>query len=153
MLNGAKLLATTLLFLISWNPSIPTEEKQMQVMEVAAFEQSYKQNTVSRGEKRTELGEFKMTAYTAGFESTGKTPSHPAYGITKSGAKVEEGLTISVDPKVIPLGSLVYIEEVGYRVAQDTGGNIKGNRIDIYIPDLKEAKRFGVKKLKVWLIK
>lgn len=89
-----------------------------------------------------------LTAYTAGFESTGKTPSHPAYGITSSGTKVKEGRTIAVDPKVIPIGSTVYIEDVGLRRAEDTGSAIKGARIDVFIEDLEEALEFGVKKNK-----
>lgn len=92
------------------------------------------------------LGEFTLTAYTAGPESTGKSPGHPAYGITSSGAKVREGVTVAVDPKVIPTGSRIYIEGIGYRVAQDTGSAIKGKRIDVFINDLDEALRFGVKR-------
>jgi 3D (Asp-Asp-Asp) domain-containing protein len=91
------------------------------------------------------LGEFTLTAYTAGPESTGKSPGHPAYGVTSSGAKVAEGVTIAVDPEVIPIGSRVYIDGVGYRVAQDTGGAIKGNKIDVYMEDVHEARQFGVK--------
>jgi|GEM_PF-2457735 3D (Asp-Asp-Asp) domain-containing protein len=94
-----------------------------------------------------------LTAYTAGYESTGKTPSHPAYGITASGAKVKENFTIAVDPDVIPLGSLVYIEGIGIRKAEDTGSAIKGHKIDIYMPDLEEALKFGVKKnVKVYVL-
>ncbi|MBN2910445.1 LysM peptidoglycan-binding domain-containing protein [Polycladomyces sp. WAk] len=92
------------------------------------------------------LGDFTLTAYTAGPESTGKAPGHPAYGITASGAKAREGVTIAVDPKVIPIGSRVYIEGIGYRTAQDVGGAIKGNRIDVFMNDLSEAREFGVKK-------
>jgi 3D (Asp-Asp-Asp) domain-containing protein len=95
-----------------------------------------------------------LTAYTAGYESTGKTPSHPAYGITASGARVKENFTIAVDPEVIPLGSLVYIEGLGIRKAEDTGSAIKGKKIDVYIPDLEEALEFGVKKnVKVYVLK
>lgn len=94
-----------------------------------------------------------LTAYTAGYESTGKTPSHPAYGITASGAKVQANHTIAVDPNVIPLGSLVYIEGLGLRKAEDTGSAIKGHKIDVYIPDLQEALEFGVKKnVKVYVL-
>lgn len=92
------------------------------------------------------MGDFTLTAYTAGPESTGKAPGHPAYGITATGAKAREGVTIAVDPKVIPIGSRVYIEGIGYRTAQDVGGAIKGNRIDVFMNDLSEARKFGVKK-------
>ena len=94
-----------------------------------------------------------LTAYTAGYESTGKTPSHPEYGITASGAKVKENHTIAVDPNVIPLGTYVYIEGIGIRKAEDTGSAIKGKKIDVYIPELDEALEFGVKKnVKVYVL-
>lgn len=92
------------------------------------------------------LGDFTLTAYTAGQESTGKAPGNPDYGVTASGASAREGVTIAVDPKVIPIGSRVYIEGIGYRTAQDVGSAIKGNRIDVFMNDLKEAQEFGVKK-------
>lgn len=100
---------------------------------------------LSSSQQITDVFYATLTAYTAGYESTGKTPSHPAYGITASGAKVKENHTIAVDPDVIPLGSLVYIEGIGLRKAEDTGSAIKGHKIDIYIPDLEEALAFGVK--------
>jgi len=55
-------------------------------------------------------------------------------------------VTIAVDPSVIPIGSRVYIEGLGYFVAQDTGSAIKGKRIDVFMNDLEEALQFGVKK-------
>ncbi|MFD0698560.1 3D domain-containing protein [Paenibacillus sp. GCM10027628] len=94
-----------------------------------------------------------LTAYTAGFESTGKKESHPMYGITYSGIKAKEGRTIAVDPAVIPLGSTVFIEGVGIRKAEDIGSAIRGSRIDVFMNDLNEAQEFGVKKnVKVYLL-
>lgn len=87
-----------------------------------------------------------LTAYTAGVESTGKAPGHPAYGITASGARVREGRTIAVDPRVIPIGATVYIEGIGLRVAEDTGSAIRGAKIDVYMNNLDAARQFGVKK-------
>jgi 3D (Asp-Asp-Asp) domain-containing protein len=100
----------------------------------------------SRQNKVAKVLNATLTAYTAGFESTGKTPAHPAYGITSSGTKVKANHTIAVDPDVIPMGAFVYIEGIGLRQAEDTGSAIKGARIDVYIPDLKQALEFGVKK-------
>jgi 3D (Asp-Asp-Asp) domain-containing protein len=86
-----------------------------------------------------------LTAYTAGYESTGKTPSHPAYGVTRSGTMVEEGRTVAVDPAVIPFGTRVYIDGIGFRTAEDTGRAITGSRLDVFIESLEEARSFGVK--------
>lgn len=94
-----------------------------------------------------------LTAYTAGFESTGKKASHPTYGITYSGLKAKEGRTIAVDPAVIPLGSTVFIEGIGIRKAEDIGSAIRGSRIDVFMNDLSQAQEFGVKKnVKVYLL-
>jgi len=87
-----------------------------------------------------------LTAYTAGVESTGKSKSDPEFGITASGAKVKEGRTIAVDPKVIPIGWWVYIEGIGFRRAEDTGSAVKGNKIDVYYDSRQYALKFGRKK-------
>lgn len=50
---------------------------------------------------------------------------------------------VAVDPKVIPLGTMVTIEGYGSYVAADTGGNIKGNRIDIHFTTIQECQDFG----------
>ncbi|GAB6086091.1 ubiquitin-like domain-containing protein [Alkaliphilus crotonatoxidans] len=97
------------------------------------------------------------TAYDAGYASTGKNPGDPYYGITSTGTQVRPGV-VAVDPKVIPLGSKLYIESLdgkvsyGYAVAEDTGGAIKGNKIDIYYESRSEALRFGRKKLRVYVL-
>ena len=73
-------------------------------------------------------------------------------GITKSGTIAKEHQTIAVDPEVIPLGSQVYLEGLGTFIAEDTGGAIKGNRIDIFMQDHNQALQFGVRKTKAYLI-
>ncbi|MEJ8553577.1 ubiquitin-like domain-containing protein [Tepidibacter sp. Z1-5] len=94
-----------------------------------------------------------ISAYTAGFESTGKRPGDKGYGKTYMGTTVRPGV-IAVDPKVIPLGSKVYIPYLGMTcVAEDTGGAIKGNRIDVYMNSLSKANAFGRKNLKVYVLK
>lgn len=67
---------------------------------------------------------------------------------TSTGERVKEGI-IAVDPKIIPYGTMVEIKGMGYFIAQDCGGKIKGNRIDIYFDSKKEAKEFGRKG--IWL--
>lgn len=55
-----------------------------------------------------------------------------------------EGIsTIAVDPNVIPLGSKVYIPEYGYAIASDTGGAIKGHRVDLFLNSEEECVDFG----------
>ncbi|MBS5884339.1 3D domain-containing protein [Clostridium sp.] len=70
------------------------------------------------------------TAYSGGgVTATGTVPVRDPNGIS----------TIAVDPRVIPLGSLVYVEGYGRAVAADTGGAIKGNIIDVYVNSEAEA--------------
>nr|WP_205188933.1 G5 and 3D domain-containing protein [Metabacillus iocasae] len=56
---------------------------------------------------------------------------------------------IAVDPNVIPLGSKVYVEGYGYAVAADTGGAIKGNKIDVFFPDKSKAYKWGRRTVKI----
>jgi 3D (Asp-Asp-Asp) domain-containing protein len=96
------------------------------------------------------------TGYTAGKESTGKSPNHPQYGITYSGVKVRKGIvsTIAADPKVFPMGTLLYIPGYGYGVVADTGSAIKGNKIDLYFLNKKEVyAKWGKKNVKVYVLK
>ena len=72
-------------------------------------------------------------------------------GKTATGTKARIGV-IAVDPAVIPLGSTIYIKGMGYFKAEDTGGAIKGNRIDIFVGDYKKAKEFGRKKVEVIIL-
>lgn len=91
-----------------------------------------------------------VTWYTA--DTCGKSPEHPAYGVTASGLPVEEGVTCAVDRSVIPLFSEVYVEyadgTVGQFQATDTG--VKGEWVDIYTPDYDYAVRCGLQKLTVY---
>lgn len=91
------------------------------------------------------LGEFKITHYCACTKCCGKW----ADGITATGTKATEGRTIAVDPNVIPYGTEVTIRyadgtEHTY-IAEDCGGAIKGNRIDVYMDSHGAALEAGVK--------
>lgn len=83
------------------------------------------------------LNNVSMTAYSAEQKGIGTR--------TASGTRVTEGRTIAVDPSIIPMGWWVYIEGIGFRRAEDTGGAIKGNKIDVYYDSLKAAMNFGRK--------
>lgn len=90
------------------------------------------------------------TAYASGPEDNGIWNDK-----THIGTKVRPGI-IAVDPNVIPLGTKVYIEfsngEGMYAVAEDTGGAIKGNRIDIAMSTRDKAKQFGIQDVKVHVL-
>lgn len=79
-----------------------------------------------------------------------KAYSYTGGGRTAMGTRARVG-EIAVDPKVIPLGSRVYIEGVGARIAEDTGGNIKGNTIDIYMNSVAECRKWGARTVTIYI--
>lgn len=85
--------------------------------------------------KWTAIGTFKITAY--GVDCSGCT------GITKSGTVPQEGRTIAVDPSIIPLGSEVYFDGNVY-IAEDIGGAIQGNVIDLFYGTEQESLEYGI---------
>lgn len=72
---------------------------------------------------------------------------------TATGVMPQVGVTIAVDPNVIPLGSDVYVEGFGWRKAQDTGGLIKGKIIDIFMDTRSEAIQWGRRKVEIYVKK
>jgi 3D (Asp-Asp-Asp) domain-containing protein len=83
------------------------------------------------------------------FESTAYT----SYGTkTATGTTPKKG-TVAVDPKVIPLGTKLYIEGYGYGVAEDTGGRIKGHIIDVYFTNEADCVQWGRRNVKVHILK
>lgn len=95
------------------------------------------------------MGDFKLTHYCPGYHGE---PCGTGDGVTATGTKVVEGRTIAVDPKVIPYGTKVYIEGYGWRTAEDCGGSVKGNHIDIAIADHSTALSMGEKNGGVWIL-
>ena len=73
---------------------------------------------------------FRVLATSYSAATSGKSPDHPRYGITRTGLKAGRGV-IAVDPKVIPLWSEVYVPGYGRGVAGDTGGSVLGRHIDL----------------------
>lgn len=96
------------------------------------------------------LGEFKLTAYCPCMKCCGKTD-----GITSTGTTATEGRTIAVDPRVIPYGStatIYFADGTSHTyTAEDCGGGIKGNRLDIYFDDHQAALQFGVQRAYVYM--
>lgn len=73
-------------------------------------------------------------------------------GLTASGEKAQRG-QVAVDPRVIPLGSILYIPTYGYANASDVGKKIKGNRIDLCFDTQEEVKNFGKRKVEVYILR
>ena len=94
--------------------------------------------------KEKNLGKFKLTAYCSCKKCCGKTD-----GITSTGTKATQGRTIAVDTKVIPYRSKVIINGKEY-IAEDCGGAIKNNRIDIFFNNHQDALKFGVQYANVY---
>ena len=96
------------------------------------------------------LGEFRLTAYCPCMKCCGKTD-----GITATGTLAEEGRTIAVDPRVIPYGSTVtlyFADGTSHTyTAEDCGGAIKENRIDVFFDDHQAARAFGVQSAMVYV--
>jgi 3D (Asp-Asp-Asp) domain-containing protein/uncharacterized protein YabE (DUF348 family) len=92
------------------------------------------------------------TAYDPGPLSTGKRPGDRGYGVTASGMRAGYGV-VAVDPRVIPLGTRLYIPGYGYAIAGDTGSAIVGNRIDLGFATYAEAIRFGRRSVAVYVLK
>lgn len=72
-------------------------------------------------------------------------------GITAIGLRARKGI-VAVDPRVIPLGTKLYIPGYGEALAADTGGWIKGNRVDLCFETLPECYRYGRRKIKIYLV-
>lgn len=90
---------------------------------------------------------MRATAYTAYCEGCS--------GITANGTDIRSNpnlKVIAVDPRVIPLGTKVWVEGYGEAIAADTGGAIKGNKIDVFIPTEGQALQWGVKTVTVKIL-
>lgn len=122
-------------------------------------EKSEIQNLLSEIKKRiaqiqpsglTLVGEWDMiaTAYHA-FGKGGNDIN--GNGITAIGLRARKGI-VAIDPRVIPLGTKLYIPGYGEALAADTGSWIKGSRIDLCFESLEECFRFGRRKIKIYLV-
>ncbi|WP_303049488.1 3D domain-containing protein [Bacillus sp. Marseille-Q1617] len=118
-------------------------EGQLPTLEESVNWEQYPKNTVV------------ATGYTAGVESTGKSPGHPGYGITYSGVKVKRDLysTIAADTSVYPIGTILFIPNYGYGVVADTGSAIKGNKLDLYYDTVQQVyDEWGKQTLEVYVV-
>ena len=114
-------------------------------VETAGGEATAAGTSAYRGGATKELY-VEATAYTPTVQETDSDPWTTASGM-KSGLGV-----VAVDPKVIPLGSKLYIEGYGYAIAGDTGGAIKGARIDVFFYSHDEMVNWGRRWVRVFVL-
>lgn len=107
------------------------------VMQKKTITTTPKAEKAEKVEQQNKTETFVLTAYCACKKCCGKND-----GITATGTKASEGRTIAVDPNKIPYGTKVVIDGQTY-IAEDCGGAIKGNRIDLYFDSHQEALNFG----------
>ena len=111
--------------------------------QISTIESDNLENNISSSGSYLATFYMTATAYTGGgFTAMGLKPTRDPNGLS----------TVAVDPSVIPLGSKVYVEGYGYAIASDTGGVIKGNKIDLYMNSLQECYSFGRRTVTVHII-
>lgn len=136
-------------FIVSANQEeIIVKEVEYIIMDQQEYEEVYENEPESSITEPTKisLGMYEVTAYCACEQCCGKW----ADGKTFTGDIATEGVTIATYPDDIALGSTVYIEGLGERVAQDIGGAIHNKRIDVFFSQHSDALAFGRQNLEVW---
>ena len=111
--------------------SIQENTKYKAMYECVAVEKDQLQKQVDELSKWKSLGQFTITFYWPGEDKYGS--------LTSTGMIAQEGRTIAVDPSIIPYGSTILINGDEY-IAQDCGGAIKGNKIDVFVEKPKHQK-------------
>ena len=132
-------------------PVVMDEVEIVEVKEIEVIEEVEEVEPVEETESEPEqdksyLGNFKITYY------CDCTSCSDDWGdLTATGVRAKEGRTIAVDPNVISYGTKVLINGKEY-VAEDCGGAIKGNRIDIFIDSHEQARKAGVDYFDVYIV-
>ncbi|WP_141552406.1 SH3 domain-containing protein [Bacillus cereus] len=130
------------------------EQENAKLAQQKVAEQKEKQPVAKETEKNTQSSsrEFQVvaTAYTAdplenGYKAGDQVKSALGHNLTAN----PNMKLIAVDPSVIPLGSKVWVEGYGVAIAGDTGGAIKGNKIDVLMPDKGTSSSWGRKTVTV----
>ncbi|AQY50034.1 peptidase M23B [Listeria weihenstephanensis] len=146
--NGSNNTATT-----------PTPKKEVK-SETTTQEQTPQKETTSTPapSKQTQQSSSESSSKSVSKEitvtATAYSKAEPGMGtVTASGINLNDNpRVIAVDPSVIPLGSRVYVQGYGEAIAADTGGAIKGNKIDVHLDTVQDCYNWGVKTVKVQIL-
>ena len=92
-----------------------------------------------------------LTMSSTGYDASPATIGRGATGRTRTGRIAEYGV-VAVDPRIIPLNTIVYVEGYGFALACDTGSAIKGNRIDLCFDSRYTSLRYGRKTVRVHVL-
>lgn len=139
--------------------------RQERIAEQKRKEEQRKKKTYSPPKQSSQANtsgthmKMEVTGYTAGYESTQKQAGEEGYGVTASGATVQQGVTVAAGSN-IPFGTQLYIPYFegksgfgdGIFTVQDRGGAIGPNNIDVYYQSVSAAQEFGRKTLDVYII-
>ncbi|RIU92783.1 3D domain-containing protein [Oceanobacillus picturae] len=133
-----------------------TEEKEVTTQNTAKADKKEQEAKAEKTTKQTSDSDQKAEGKTISVTATAYTANcDGCSGVTSTGVdlnKNPDAKVIAVDPNVIPLGSKVYVEGYGYATAADIGGAIKGNKIDLHVPNKDAAYDWGVRTVDVTVV-
>ena len=155
--KNKKVIATVISLLIVFITTIKTyanENKEIENNNSIKIEKSINQKEIGIKRRLIEMDNKNIKGRQMKVKASAYTGS-PAEGgdMTYLGTKCREGYTIAVDPKVIPLGTKVYIPQFGkVFVAEDTGSAIKGKKIDIFMNSYNAAIKWGIREIDIIIL-
>lgn len=154
--KGDGTITETLTYTSSLLLQVWEREKVRPVLAATLPDENRDEQVIAADKKRPAhyLQKFRgnISAYTNGLRETGKTSRHPDYGITASGHRTKAGVTVAAG-RHIPFGTVIYIEGIGYRTVHDRGGAIHGNKIDVFMSNMNQVRKFGRRHLDVYIVK
>ncbi|AQU72261.1 LysM peptidoglycan-binding and 3D domain-containing protein [Priestia megaterium] len=135
-------------------------QKEQEQAQAAAQEQAQKEQAAQQQQQAAQQQQQQSQQQASGKSMTVEATAYTANcagcsGTTATGVNLKSNpnqRVIAVDPSVIPLGSKVYVEGYGQAVAADTGGAIKGNRIDVFVSSDSAAQDWGRRSVKITVI-
>ncbi|EUJ24165.1 LysM peptidoglycan-binding domain-containing protein [Listeria grandensis] len=133
---------------------VKSESSSVQEQEQAPQKEKATTSTPSKQAQSSNKSASSSVSKEITVTATAYSKAEPGMGhMTASGIDLNDNpRVIAVDPSVIPLGSKVYVEGYGEAIAADTGGAIKGNKIDVHLDSVQACYNWGVKTVKVQIL-